>query len=102
MTTASSARGAALLGAGLLCGLTGCSKTVPTTEVSGKILLNGKEPKLTGLQIAFQCSDGSIVSTEVGEDGSYHAVGVVSGEAKVFFTAITEEQAQQAAQLQGK
>jgi len=103
MATVSFARVAALAAcAGLLGGLAGCSGSVPKTEVSGKILLNGKEPKVAGLQIAFVANDATTVSADIAEDGTYSATGVPAGEVKVFFTAVTEEQAQQVEQLKGK
>jgi hypothetical protein len=84
----------------LLCHLAGCSGEVSKSDVTGKITINNKEPGVEGIQIVFLGSDGTTVAAPVGEAGDFHAVGVSTGEAKLYFSAMTQEEAATAAKIQ--
>ena len=101
MTTVRLSRFAALFcGLCLLAALPGCGVVGPSkADVSGTIKLRGQPPKLAGLQIVFMGEDGSMVSAPINEDGTYKAQGVPTGEVKVGFSSISQEAAQQGAQV---
>ena len=63
--------------------LLGCGPS--TAEVSGTLTLNGRPPKLQGLQITFIAADGRMASAVVGPDGEYKADAVPVGPVGVAF-----------------
>jgi hypothetical protein len=102
MTTVTFSRVAALtVGVGLLSVLAGCSDSNSKVDVTGKITWAGKEPNIHGLQIVFLGMDGSTIAAGVGVDGTYQAAAVSTGEAKVYFSAMTQDQFESAAQVKG-
>jgi hypothetical protein len=62
--------------------LTGCNQEY-RAPVSGKVTMEGKLLKDSGLVISFIGKDGLPVTAEIGQDGTYKASGVLVGEVTV-------------------
>jgi hypothetical protein len=68
---------------GAAAGISGCH--APPSEVSGTITMNGKAPKLKGLEISFLAVNGQFFSAPINADGTYKCALVPAGEAQVSF-----------------
>jgi hypothetical protein len=74
--------------AGALAGVLGC--TPPVTEVSGTIKINGKPPKMKGLEVVFMSSEGRQASAPINLDGTYETKDAPSGKVLVSFAFMPE------------
>ncbi len=63
----------------------GCGSSSSPAKVSGKVTLNGRAPRIKGLQISFLGSNGRMYAFPINEDGTYSAEDVPAGETTVAF-----------------
>jgi hypothetical protein len=70
--------------------LSGCGESFSRTEVTGRVMYNGKPITRTGGSIAFLGADGIPHPADIDGEGNYHAAGICLGENKVtvFYTSV--------------